>query len=210
MPQVISPQTVICGSIVKGCKMNKKYNIAIAGTGYVGLSNAILLAQHNHVTAVDIIPEKVDLINAGQSPIVDKEIEEYLREKELDLTATTDAASAYRDADYVIISTPTGSTAYNFSAGGPIVEPDARNIIITPICAHEVGSRCIVASDRRTVTVEMVHNARRNAYLSADGGRAVRLNMGDVAIIKKSKLETKLVRLKDRSFYDVVSAKFQK
>ena len=112
--------------------------------------------------------------------------------------------------DGVIISTPTGSTAYNFSAGGPIVEPDARNIIITPICPHEVGSRCIVASDRRTVTVEMVHNARRNAYLSADGGRAVRLNMGDVATIKKSKLETKLVRLKDRSFYDVVSAKFQK
>ena len=112
--------------------------------------------------------------------------------------------------DGVIIATPTGSTAYNFSAGGPIVEPDAKNIIITPICAHEMGSRCIVASDRRTVTVEMIHNARRNAYLSADGGRAVRLNMGDVAIVKKSKLETKLVRLKDRSFYDVVSAKFQK
>ena len=112
--------------------------------------------------------------------------------------------------DGVIISTPTGSTAYSFSAGGPIVEPDARNIIITPICAHEVGSRCIVASDRRTVTVEMVHNARRNAYLSADGGRAVRLNMGDIATIKKSNLETKLVRLKDRSFYDVISAKFQK
>jgi len=87
--------------------MNKKYNIAIAGTGYVGLSNAILLAQYNHVTAVDIIPEKVDLINARKSPIVDKEIEEYLQKKDLDLTATTDAASAYRDADYVIISTPT-------------------------------------------------------------------------------------------------------
>ena len=112
--------------------------------------------------------------------------------------------------DGVIISTPTGSTAYNFSAGGPIVEPDARNIIITPICPHEVGSRCIVASDRRTVTVEMIHNARRNAYLSADGGRAVRLNMGDVATIKKSHLETKLVRLKDRSFYDVVNAKFRR
>ena len=112
--------------------------------------------------------------------------------------------------DGVIIATPTGSTAYNFSAGGPIVEPDAKNIIITPICAHEMGSRCIVASDRRTVTVEMIHNARRNAYLSADGGRAVRLNMGDVATIRKSTLETKLVRLKDRSFYDVVSAKFQK
>ena len=111
--------------------------------------------------------------------------------------------------DGVIIATPTGSTAYNFSAGGPIVEPDAKNIIITPICAHEMGSRCIVASDRRTVTVEMIHNARRNAYLSADGGRAVRLNMGDVATIRKSNLETKLVRLKDRSFYDVVNMKFK-
>lgn len=112
--------------------------------------------------------------------------------------------------DGVIISTPTGSTAYSFSAGGPIVEPDAKNIIITPICPHEVGSRCIVASDKRNVTVEMVQNARRNAYLSVDGGRSVRLNMGDVARIRKSNLETRLVRLKDRSFYDVVSAKFQK
>lgn len=112
--------------------------------------------------------------------------------------------------DGVIISTPTGSTAYNYSAGGPIVEPEAKNIIITPICAHEFGSRCIVASDKRVVTVEMVLNARRNAYLSVDGGRAVRLNMGDVATIKKSHLETKLVRLKERSFYDVVSSKFQK
>ena len=112
--------------------------------------------------------------------------------------------------DGVIIATPTGSTAYSLSAGGPIVEPEAKNILITPICAHEVGSRCIVASDKRTVTVEMIQNARRNAYLSVDGGKAVRLNMGDVATIRKSHLETKLVRLKERSFYDVVSAKFKK
>ena len=112
--------------------------------------------------------------------------------------------------DGVIISTPTGSTAYSLSAGGPIVEPEAKNIIITPICAHDVGSRCIVASDKRTVTVEMVHNARRNAYLSVDGGKAFRLNMGDVATIKKSHLETKLVRLKDHSFYDVVNSKFKR
>lgn len=83
------------------------YRITIAGTGYVGLSNAILLAQHNHVTAVDIIPEKVNLINSGKSPIADKEIEEYLAKGDLDLTATLDAAEAYRNADYVIVSTPT-------------------------------------------------------------------------------------------------------
>ena len=81
--------------------------IVVAGTGYVGLSIAVLLAQNNHVTAVDIIPEKVEMINNKKSPIVDKEIEEYLATKNLDLTATTDGDSAYRDADFVIISTPT-------------------------------------------------------------------------------------------------------
>ena len=81
--------------------------IAVAGTGYVGLSNAILLSQHNEVKAVDIIPEKVAMINAKKSPIVDKEIEEYLAEKELHLTATTDADDAYKDAEFIIISTPT-------------------------------------------------------------------------------------------------------
>lgn len=81
--------------------------IAVAGTGYVGLSISVLLSQKNEVTAVDIIKEKVDMINSGISPIVDKEIEEYLKNKNLNLTATTDAESAYRDADFVIISTPT-------------------------------------------------------------------------------------------------------
>ncbi|NLA83050.1 MAG: nucleotide sugar dehydrogenase [Clostridiales bacterium] len=81
--------------------------IAVAGTGYVGLSIAVLLAQYNTVTAVDIIHEKAEMINNRKSPIVDKEIEEYLSEKELDLTATTDGDSAYKDADYVIICTPT-------------------------------------------------------------------------------------------------------
>ena len=81
--------------------------IAVAGTGYVGLSNAILLAQNNRVFAVDIIQEKVDLINNKKSPIVDKEISEYLATKKLDLTATTNSNLAYKDADFVIVSTPT-------------------------------------------------------------------------------------------------------
>ena len=81
--------------------------IAVAGTGYVGLSLATLLSQHNHVTAVDIIPEKVDMVNDRKSPIQDDYIEKYLAEKDLDLTATLDAEAAYRDADFVIIATPT-------------------------------------------------------------------------------------------------------
>ena len=111
--------------------------------------------------------------------------------------------------DGLLISTPTGSTAYSLSAGGPIVEPDARSILINPICAHDVVNRCIVASDKRTVTVSMAATARRNAFLSVDGGKVFKMNMGDVAYITCSKLETKLIRLKDRSFYDVVNRKFR-
>lgn len=111
--------------------------------------------------------------------------------------------------DGMIIATPTGSTAYSLSAGGPIVEPDAHSILVTPICAHDVASRCIVVSDKRTVSVGMTHNARRNAYLSVDGGKALRMNMGDVVTIRKSNLCTKLIRLKDRSFFDVVNMKFR-
>ena len=88
-------------------KAFEKLNIAVAGTGYVGLSIAVLLSQHHHVTAVDIVPEKVDLINQKKSPIQDDYIEKYLAEKDLDLTATLDGETAYRDADFVIIAAPT-------------------------------------------------------------------------------------------------------
>lgn len=87
--------------------LERKYNIAVAGTGYVGLSIATLLSQHNHVTAVDIIPEKVELLNQRKSPIQDDYIEKYLAEKELDLTATLDGEAAYKDADFVVIAAPT-------------------------------------------------------------------------------------------------------
>ena len=112
--------------------------------------------------------------------------------------------------DGVIVATPTGSTAYSLSAGGPIVEPEAKNFLITPVCVHDISSRCIVTSDKRTVTVGLSRNARRNAYLSVDGGKAFRLNIGDAVTIQKSRLETKLIRLKDRSFFDVVNSKFRK
>ena len=85
----------------------KKYKIAVAGTGYVGLSLSVLLAQYNQVMAVDIVQEKVDMINNHKSPIQDEYIEKYLEEKELNLTATLDAKVAYSDADFVIIAVPT-------------------------------------------------------------------------------------------------------
>ncbi len=111
--------------------------------------------------------------------------------------------------DGLLVSTPTGSTAYSLSAGGPIMEPDARSILLTPICAHDIVSKCIVTSDRRTITVSMAPSARRNAFLSVDGGRAFKMNMGDVATITCSRMETRLIRLKDRSFYDIINKKLK-
>lgn len=111
--------------------------------------------------------------------------------------------------DGIIVATPTGSTAYSLSAGGPIVEPDADVMIITPICAHNIQTRSIVASDRRTVTLRLEHSGKRNAYVSVDGGRAFRLNNGDTIEITRSSFETRLVRLRDRSFYDIIGMKFR-
>lgn len=91
----------------------KDLKIAVAGTGYVGLSIATFLSQHHKVTAVDIIPEKVELINNKKSPIRDEYIEKYLAEKELDLTATLDAKEAYSDADFVVIAAPTNVYSTN-------------------------------------------------------------------------------------------------
>lgn len=123
--------------------IDKKYNIAVAGTGYVGLSIATLLAQHNHVTAVDIVPEKVELINNTKSPIQDDYIEMYLAEKELDLTATLDAEAAYKNADFVIIAAPTNYDSkknfFDCSAVEAVIElvlktnPDAMMIIKSTI-----------------------------------------------------------------------------
>ena len=126
------------------------------------------------------------------------------------LNITCDGVQAMEcGGDGVIFATPTGSTAYSLSAGGPIVEPEAKGIIITPVCAHSIGNRCIVASDNRVVKVNLTKNAKRNAFLSVDGGKALKMSMGDVATIRKSDLSTKLIRLKKRCFYDVVNMKFR-
>lgn len=101
------PDSVFVNTVTPKLTASSPKKIAVAGTGYVGMSIATLLAQHNHVTAVDIIPEKVEMINRKQSPIQDEYIEKYLAEKELDLTATTDGALAYKDANFVVIAAPT-------------------------------------------------------------------------------------------------------
>lgn len=113
----------------------KDLKIAVAGTGYVGLSLAVLLAQHHQVTALDIVPEKVEMINNKKSPIRDEYIEKYLAEKELDLTATLDAKEAYSDADFVVIAAPT-----NYDSKKNFFDTSAVEAVIKLVI--EYASRC--------------------------------------------------------------------
>lgn len=110
-------------------------------------------------------------------------------------------------ADGVLISTPTGSTAYSMSAGGPIVEPTAENIIVTPICPHALSARSFVLSRGRTVSVKLGRMMRKTTYLSVDGGKAFRLNSGDIVEIRESKSKTQLVRVTNRTFYEILNQK---
>lgn len=115
--------------------------IAVAGTGYVGLSIATLLAQHNHVTAVDIVPEKVELINNRQSPIQDEYIEKYLAEKKLDLTATLDAEAAYKDAEFVVIAAPT-----NYDSKKNFFDTSAVEAVIQLVIKYNPNAIMVIKS----------------------------------------------------------------
>ena len=110
--------------------------------------------------------------------------------------------------DGVILCTPTGSTAYSMSAGGPIIEPSAKNFLITPICAHAMLAKSIVVAPERVVTVKVGKVGRHNAFLSVDGGRAFRMIVGDEITVKSARKVTKLVRLKDISFFEILNKKF--
>ena len=109
--------------------------------------------------------------------------------------------------DGVIVATPTGSTAYSMSAGGPIVEPTSKSIVVTPVCAHQLTARAMVLAPERIVTVQLPRGNRQYLYLSVDGGKAVRLSGGDRVDICRSQRFTQLVRLADRSFYQVINQK---
>ena len=119
----------------------KKYKIAVAGTGYVGLSIATLLAQHHDVVAVDIVPEKVDLINNRKSPIQDDYIEKYLAEKELSLVATLDAEMAYTDADFVVIAAPT-----NYDSKKNFFDTSAVETVIKTVIEYNPDAVMIIKS----------------------------------------------------------------
>ena len=133
--------------------MDKNYTIAVAGTGYVGLSIATLLAQHHKVYAVDIVPEKVEMINRHRSPIQDEYIEKYLAEKELDLTATLDAEMAYSAADFVVIATPT-----NYNSATQHFDTSAVEAVIDLVMEYNPDAVMVIKS---TIPVGYTENIRK-------------------------------------------------
>lgn len=140
------------GKEVQQASPDRAYHIAVAGIGYVGLSIAVLLAQHNHVTAVDVAGEKVDMLNGKKSPIQDEYIEKYLAQKELDLTATTDGASAYAGADYVVIAAPT-----NYDSKKNYFDTSAVEAVIKLVMAHNPDAIMVIKS---TIPVGFTRSVR--------------------------------------------------
>lgn len=222
-------EAIICfggdGTILHMAKMATRYDLPILGVniGTMGFIAELESMELNHLARLasdDYTLDKRMMLDVT----VQREREIIYRELCLNDVVVTKGAVARIvhlrvscddvevmecGGDGLIVATPTGSTAYSLSAGGPIVEPEAHSILVTPICAHDMASRTIVASENRVIKIELVRNARRNAFLSVDGGKALKLNMGDIATVRKAQKETKLIRLKSRSFYDVVNAKFK-
>lgn len=129
----------------------------------------------------------------------------------IDMTVSGDGVHIYDfSGDGVILATPTGSTAYSISAGGPIVEPTAENILVTPICAHSLQAKPLVVGRDRIITAAIGRMARKTAYLSVDGGRAFKLCGGDVVEVRRSESVTRLVRLSANTFYETINQKLGK
>ena len=227
--EIQDADAVICfggdGTILHMAKIATRYGVPILGVnigtmGFMAELESTELSQLTRLAAGDFTVDRrmmLDVTVRRDRDIIfhelclnDAVITKGAVARIVHLSVKCDGVEAMEcGGDGVIVATPTGSTAYSLSAGGPIVEPDAKNILITPICAHDMGSRCIVASMHRKITVELTKNARRNAFLSVDGGKALKLSMGDITQIRASDKEIKLIRLKNRSFYDVINAKFR-
>ena len=226
--EIKSADMLICfggdGTILHASKIATRHHVPILGVnigtmGFMAELEASELPLLARLPANDYRVEKRMMIRAtvrsegkvtfDEIALNDAAITKGAVARVIQLSVECDGVEATSFAgDGVIVSTPTGSTAYSMSAGGPIVEPSAQNILITPICAHAIQAKSIVTAPWRTISVKLSKLGRRNAFLSVDGGKAYRLNLGDVVTIRKAEQETRLVRLKDTSFYEIINNKF--
>jgi NAD+ kinase len=214
------------GTLLHAAKVAYRSNVPILGVnmGSVGflaelehgeLKQLARLAQQDYSVEQRMMLE-VTLIHEGKETYTDLALNDaaitkgaVARVVEMSVFSDEELISSL-SGDGVVVSTPTGSTAYSLSAGGPIVEPTAQNLIITPICAHALQSNSFVLSGDRRVEIRLGRQQRKTAYLSVDGGRAVRLSSGDVIRIRRAEHTVGLARLTQRSFYQILISKLGK
>lgn len=214
------------GTILHAAKDAESYNVPILGVnmGSVGFMAEL---EYSELSQLSKLPAgkyalesrmmlDVQVIRNGKSVFRDTALNDAVVTKGavarvVDLAVYGDKVLISQfSGDGVILSTPTGSTAYAMSAGGPIVEPTAENIIFTPICAHALHAKAFVLGAERMVSVRMAPENRKSAYLSVDGGRAFKLLPGDRLEVTRSKRRTQLVKLTGRSFYEILNQKLGK
>lgn len=228
--EIATADLLICfggdGTLLHAAKLAYSYDVPIMGVnmGSVGFMAELEHSELQKLSRLAKGDYKVERRMMLDVSLI-RERREVFSEHALNDAAITKGAvarvvelSVYSDrelisalsGDGVVVATPTGSTAYSLSAGGPIVEPTAQNIIITPICAHALQSKSFVLSKDRTVEIRMGRQARKTAYLSVDGGRAIRLSSGDIIRIRRAERSVGLARLTERSFYQILLSKLGK
>ena len=202
------------GTILHTSKIATQHNLPVLGVN-IGTMGFIAELESSELELLRKIPEKNYTIeNRSMLDItVSNGTQQTFHEIALNDAVVTKGAIARVIqiaicCDGVIVCTATGSTAYSMSAGGPIIEPSAKNLLLTPICAHAMLAKSIVLGPRRVVTIRVSKIGRHNAFLSVDGGRAYRMNPNDVITVKSSDRATRLVRLKDMSFFELLNRKF--
>lgn len=212
------------GTILHASKIATQYNLPVLGVN-IGTLGFIAELESGELELLRKIPRgeysietrsmiDITVRNAQQelfheTALNDAVITKGAVARVVQITICCDGVEATSfSGDGVIICTPTGSTAYSMSAGGPIIEPSASNLLITPICAHAMLAKSIVVGPQRVITARLGKISRNNAFLSVDGGRSFRLSSGDLVTAKNSDQLTKLVRLKDTSFFEILNIKF--
>ena len=223
-------EALICfggdGTILHTSKIAARYNVPILGVniGTVGFmaelesSEMRLLARlaEDRYRLDERMTLYVRLIHEGHTIYRDHALNDAVITKGavarvIQTSVFLDGVEAMNfSGDGLIVATPTGSTAYSMSAGGPIVEPQADSIILTPICAHNLQPRSLIASKQRRIEIQLGRVNRRNAFLSVDGGKAMRVYGGDSIVIEAGNQRTKLMKLKDISFFDIIKSKLNK
>ena len=214
------------GTILHVSKTAEKYNVPILGVniGTVGFMAELECGEIGYLKKLASDDYQVDerttlhvrLLHEGKTVFEENALNDAVVTKGavarvIQTTVLLDGVEAMNfSGDGIVIATPTGSTAYSMSAGGPIVEPGSDSILLTPICAHYMQARSMIAASHRKIEIQVGRVTRRNAFLSVDGGKAMRVFGGDRILIESGCSKIKLLKLKDTSFFDIIKTKLTK